>query len=144
MSSATNLAIDWTERGWIPDVLIRRGIRMLLKQRLQEIDAGDCEKMALNCEKFVEQLDNATDIVVALILLWRRNLFRPQPFIVKGENYLLKIRKEIDLVVGPCHRHMVREAKAAGRPADRSHRDSLKSMAPEEPPAPSRGDAGSQ
>lgn len=59
MSSATNLAIDWTERGWIPDVLIRRGIRMLLKQRLQEIDAGDCEKMALNCEKFVEQLDNA-------------------------------------------------------------------------------------
>lgn len=59
MSSATDLAIDWTERGWIPDALLRRGIRMLLKRRLADIDAGDCEKMASNCEKFVEQLDEA-------------------------------------------------------------------------------------
>jgi cyclopropane-fatty-acyl-phospholipid synthase len=59
MSSATDLAIDWTERGWIPDVLIRRGIRMLLKRRLADIGAADCEQMALNCGKFVEQLDDA-------------------------------------------------------------------------------------
>jgi cyclopropane-fatty-acyl-phospholipid synthase len=59
MSSATNLAVDWTERGWMPDVLIRQGIRMLLKRRLDEIAAEDCEQMAFNCEKFVKQLDNA-------------------------------------------------------------------------------------
>jgi len=59
MSSATDLAIDWAERGWIPDALIRRGIRRMLKQRLDDIGADDCEKMALNCESFVEQLDEA-------------------------------------------------------------------------------------
>lgn len=64
MSSATNLAIDWTERGWIPDVLIRRGIRTLLKRRLEAIDAGDCEQMARNREQFVEHLNSAA---VALV-----------------------------------------------------------------------------
>ncbi|MDX2314333.1 MAG: cyclopropane-fatty-acyl-phospholipid synthase family protein [Gammaproteobacteria bacterium] len=59
MSSATDLAIDWAERGWIPDPLIRRGIRRMLKRRLDDIGADDCEKMALNCESFVEQLDEA-------------------------------------------------------------------------------------
>ena len=59
MNSATDLAIDWTERDWIPDVLIRQGIRRLLKQRLNEIDASDCEQMARNCEEFVAQLNTA-------------------------------------------------------------------------------------
>ena len=59
MSSATELAIDWVERGWIPDALVRRGIRRLLKQRLEDIDADDCEQMAANCEAFVRQLDDA-------------------------------------------------------------------------------------
>ena len=59
MSSAADLAIDWTEKGWIPDALIRQGIRRLIKTRLNEIDAHDCERMAQNCESFVAELDRA-------------------------------------------------------------------------------------
>lgn len=60
MSSATNLAIDWTEKGWIPDILIRQGIRRLLKRRLNDINADDCERMARQCEEFVAELDKAS------------------------------------------------------------------------------------
>ncbi|NIM28846.1 MAG: methyltransferase domain-containing protein [Gammaproteobacteria bacterium] len=60
MSSATNLAIDWTEKGWIPDLLIRQGIRRLLKRRLNDINADDCERMARQCEEFVAELDKAS------------------------------------------------------------------------------------
>ncbi len=59
MTSATALAIDWTEKGWIPDVLIRQGIRRLLRQRLNEIAAHDCERMARNTEEFIAALDRA-------------------------------------------------------------------------------------
>lgn len=59
MSSAANLAIDWTEKGWIPDLMIRQGIRQLLKTRLHEIDADDCERMAQNCQEFIAQLDRS-------------------------------------------------------------------------------------
>lgn len=36
----TERLIDWTERGWIPDALVRMGIRRLLKKRLAAEDAG--------------------------------------------------------------------------------------------------------
>ena len=36
-----NLAIDWMERGYIPDWLIRIGIRRLLAERLRAEDPGD-------------------------------------------------------------------------------------------------------
>lgn len=32
--------IDWTERGLVPDFLVRFGIRRLLKKRLENVDAG--------------------------------------------------------------------------------------------------------
>lgn len=34
MSTASNLAINWTEQGLVPDAVIRAGIRRLCKQRL--------------------------------------------------------------------------------------------------------------
>lgn len=60
MNSATALAIDWTERGWIPDSIIRTGIRRLVKQRLDEIHADDCERMSEVGAAFVAALDDAT------------------------------------------------------------------------------------
>jgi len=59
MNAATKLAIDWTERGWLPDTLIRQGIRRLLRLRLAEIDAGDCESMARRAEEFIACMDEA-------------------------------------------------------------------------------------
>ena len=55
--SAAGLAIRGTERGWIPDWLVRRGIRHLLRARLAEIGAGDCEAAAANMRRFVEEMD---------------------------------------------------------------------------------------
>ena len=59
MSHATRLAIDWTEQGYVPDSVIRAGIRRLLKHRLDEIEAGDVEAAAARVERFVADMDTA-------------------------------------------------------------------------------------
>jgi cyclopropane-fatty-acyl-phospholipid synthase len=38
-----NIALDLTESGFLPDSIIRHGIRRLLRQRLNEIDANNLE-----------------------------------------------------------------------------------------------------
>jgi len=61
MSTATNKAsgtvLAWTERGLVPDSVIRAGIRRLCRQRLKEIDAHDVESAARNMEHFVRQMN---------------------------------------------------------------------------------------
>ncbi len=59
MNAAAQLAIDLTERGWLPDALIRRGIRQLIEARLEEIRADDCERMADGARRFVTEMDRA-------------------------------------------------------------------------------------
>ena len=59
MSNATQIAMDWTERGWVPDALVRHGIRHLIKSRLDEIDVDDCESMMSNESRFVEHMNQA-------------------------------------------------------------------------------------
>ena len=61
MSIATRVAIGCTERGLIPEPLIRSGIRHLIRQRLSEIGASDCERMADDTNAFVEAM-NGSDI----------------------------------------------------------------------------------
>ena len=55
----SNLAIEWTEEGRIPDALVRAGIRRLLRQRLGEIGAGDAARAAALSETFVAALREA-------------------------------------------------------------------------------------
>ncbi len=59
MTTATQRAIDWTEQGYIPDVVIRKSIRRLLKQRLLEIADKDCEEIYKNKSVFIEKMRNA-------------------------------------------------------------------------------------
>ena len=61
MKNATvySLALDWTERGYIPDPVIRRSIHGLVKSRLREISADDCEQVALNKQKFIDMMDSS-------------------------------------------------------------------------------------
>jgi len=59
MHSATNLAIDLTERGWMPDPLVRNGIRHLVRQRLREVRADDCEALADTSRQFVRDMNDA-------------------------------------------------------------------------------------
>ena len=51
-----NTALSLVEAGLVPDTLTRRGIRRLLRQRLQEITAGDCEAQGLRHQALVAEL----------------------------------------------------------------------------------------
>lgn len=59
MYNASLLAFDLTEQGLIPDVVIRRGIRHLVKQRLREIHNHDTEHMAQSQHDFISALRQA-------------------------------------------------------------------------------------
>ncbi len=55
----TSLAINWAERGLVPDYALRAGIRRLLEKRLQEISASNCEAAAEIEAKFVAAMHEA-------------------------------------------------------------------------------------
>jgi cyclopropane-fatty-acyl-phospholipid synthase len=57
--TVSNLAIALTERGVVPDVLVRTGIRRLLGQRLSQIHAGSAEDGARETEAFIESMRRA-------------------------------------------------------------------------------------
>ncbi len=52
-------AIAWAEQGRVPDLALRRGIRLLLKQRLAELPLDDCEATAIAEHEFVGEMDHA-------------------------------------------------------------------------------------
>lgn len=48
--------IDWTEQGYVPDAVIRRGIRRLLLERIAELELSDCEAHAVYVQSFVSAM----------------------------------------------------------------------------------------
>jgi cyclopropane-fatty-acyl-phospholipid synthase len=59
VSAATARAIDWTERGLIPDAVIRHGIRRLLRERLAELRVDDCEALQRLKTAFIATMRDA-------------------------------------------------------------------------------------
>ena len=59
MRNASHLAVDWIEQGYVPDAVVRAGIRRLSGQRLGEIRAGDAAAAAVAAEDFVAAMDAA-------------------------------------------------------------------------------------
>ena len=57
MSRAAQLAINWVERGFVPDAFIRAGVRRVCEQRLSEIASGNCEAAEHAVEAFVGSMD---------------------------------------------------------------------------------------
>jgi cyclopropane-fatty-acyl-phospholipid synthase len=57
--SVAHLAINATERGVVPDLFVRGGIRRLLAARLAEIDADSAERGAQRTERFVSAMRDA-------------------------------------------------------------------------------------
>lgn len=57
MRQAMKLAIDLTERGWVPDPIVRRGIRSLIGERLSELNPSNCEATAIKARQFVEEMN---------------------------------------------------------------------------------------
>jgi cyclopropane-fatty-acyl-phospholipid synthase len=55
----TQRAINWVEQGYIPDNIIRKGIRRLLKQRLQEIRADDLQASHQLKQAFIQHMRQA-------------------------------------------------------------------------------------
>ena len=49
----------WTEKGLVPDGVIRAGIRRLCRQRLKDINADDLEQCAQWMETFVSRMDSS-------------------------------------------------------------------------------------
>ena len=54
--AVSNLALEWTEKGVVPDAVVRAGIRHLLRQRLDEIGAGDAARAADLADAFNSSL----------------------------------------------------------------------------------------
>ena len=59
MGLANERTIAWTERGWIPDALLRRAMRGLLANRLAESATTDAERVAEDKQRFVDALRDA-------------------------------------------------------------------------------------
>jgi cyclopropane-fatty-acyl-phospholipid synthase len=59
MNTAAQLALDWTEKGRLPDRFVRAGIRRLLRARLRQIQADRCEAVSAVQRAFVGQMDSA-------------------------------------------------------------------------------------
>jgi cyclopropane-fatty-acyl-phospholipid synthase len=55
--TASSTVLAWTERGLVPDSVIRAGIRALCRQRLREIDAHDPERSAHRLADFVAAMN---------------------------------------------------------------------------------------
>ncbi len=60
---ASSTVLDWSERGLVPDSVLRAGIRRLCRQRLKDIKAYDIEASGRIMEAFVEQM-NASDVAL--------------------------------------------------------------------------------
>lgn len=54
-----NFALELTESGYVPDLILRRGIRLLLKQRLKEIHQDDIEVASSDQQQFIEHMKNS-------------------------------------------------------------------------------------
>ncbi len=54
-----SLALDWTERGLIPDKVIRSSIQALVKRRLRDIQHRDAERMAESKQSFIDKMNDS-------------------------------------------------------------------------------------
>jgi cyclopropane-fatty-acyl-phospholipid synthase len=52
----TDLALNWVEQGRVPDTLVRKGIRRLLRRRLEEIESADAVKSLERKQAFMQAL----------------------------------------------------------------------------------------
>ena len=64
MSGHTQKAINWVEQGYVPDTIIRKGIRRMLKARLNEVYDDDVEAAMEAKEKFIKSMRRASIALV--------------------------------------------------------------------------------
>jgi len=84
---ASSTVLDWSERGLVPDSVLRAGIRRLCRQRLKDIGANDVESSGRSIEAFVEMM-NASSIALVPEIANEQHYEVPPEFfsIVLGEH----------------------------------------------------------
>jgi len=55
----TRAAMEVLERGWLPDAVVRRGIRSLVRERLTQLPLDDPERAARHREAFVDMMNSS-------------------------------------------------------------------------------------
>jgi len=58
-NKASSTVLAWTEKGLVPDSVIRAGIRRLCRQRLKDINADNLERIAEWMESFVSRMNRS-------------------------------------------------------------------------------------
>lgn len=58
-NKASSTVLAWTEKGLVPDSVIRAGIRRLCRQRLKDINADDLEASSKRMETFVSRMNQS-------------------------------------------------------------------------------------
>lgn len=109
MQRLTNLVLDLAERGQVPDIAIRRGIRHLLKQRLSEIQPGGAQSAAVHETHFIEQMRRAP---IALVPEKANNQHYEVP--VEFFQRVLGPRLKYSGTLWPAGAATLAEAEAAG------------------------------
>jgi cyclopropane-fatty-acyl-phospholipid synthase len=64
MSQMMTRALGWSELGWVPKPIVRHGIRKLIKLRLDEISAYDCESNRYAARSFQDEMRNSAVTVL--------------------------------------------------------------------------------
>ena len=59
LKKLNNSLIILTEKGILPDFIIRFGIRLLLKKRLLDIKSSDCEDASINQMQMISKMDKS-------------------------------------------------------------------------------------
>ena len=59
MKIVNDYIISRVEQGVIPDVIVRTGIRRLLRQRIDEIETNDCEAASQRLSSFIQMMDQS-------------------------------------------------------------------------------------
>jgi len=59
MPITAQTALQWSEQGYVPDKVIRHGIRRLLAERLIEIQHNNCTSMADGQYHFIKNMKDS-------------------------------------------------------------------------------------
>ena len=108
MKQAAELAIDWVEQGYVPDAVIRSGIRRLCARRLEEIREGDAEAQSWLTERFVRGM-NAGDVAPV------PHLANEQHYEVPADFFALALgsHRKYSSAHWPAHVHTLEDAEAS-------------------------------
>ncbi len=89
MSAVIKRAVGWTELGFVPDTVVRAGIRRLLESKRREIHADDLEFAAYETNQFVEMM-NASPIALLTEVANEQHYEVPAAFFAEVMGYHLK------------------------------------------------------